>query len=87
MLAKVKIYKGIEFIELNDLPPEQAALFKELAPKEAFIKILIKDKIVADCIQYKDYRTWYQQYVNNKSVPSVIRVEQNLNVKDTLTKI
>lgn len=78
MLAKVKIYKGIEFIELNDLPPEQAASFKEAAPKEAFIKILIKDKIVSDCIQYRFYRAWYQQQKGGNAVPSVIRLEQDL---------
>lgn len=66
MLAKVKIYKGIEFIELNDLPLDQVAPFKEWAPRDAFIKILIKDKIVSDCIQYKEYKTWYNLFHTNE---------------------
>jgi hypothetical protein len=78
MLAKVKVYKGIEFIELNDLTPEQAVLFKGSAPKEAFIKIMIKDKIVSDCIQYKHYRAWYQQHMGGNAVPSVVRMERDL---------
>ena len=78
------MYKGIEFVELKDLPPEQASLFKEFAPKEAFIKILIKEKVVADCIQYKDYRAWYQQHYDIRTVPAVVRLEQDL--EQTLTK-
>ena len=83
MLAKVKVYKGIEFIELNDLPPEQAALFQEFAPKEAFIKILIKDKVVSNCIQYKDYRAWYQHHIGKNSVPAVVRLKQDLAIKNS----
>ena len=89
------MYKGIEFVELKDLPPEQASLFKEFAPKEAFIKILIKEKSYyrsfypndisdADCIQYKDYRAWYQQHYDIRTVPAVVRLEQDL--EQTLTK-
>lgn len=62
MLAKVKIYKGIEYIELNDLSPEQATSFKEWAPQDTFIKIMIKDKVVDNCIQYKDYKHWYNLF-------------------------
>jgi phosphopantetheinyl transferase (holo-ACP synthase) len=81
MLAKVKIYKGIEFIELNDLTPEQAASFTEWAPKEAFIKILIKDKVISNCIQYKDYRVWHQSQMGDKQhIPTIVRIEQDLAV-------
>ena len=66
MLAKVKIYKGIEFIEVDDLPLEQATSFKEWAPRDAFIKIMIKDKIVGNCIQYKDYKCWYKTFHQEK---------------------
>lgn len=59
MLAKVKNYKGIEFIELDDLPLEQASSFKEWASRDIFIKIMIKDKVVSNCIQFKDYKRWY----------------------------
>ncbi len=70
MLAKVKIYKGIEFIELHDLPKEQTVLFQEWAPKEAFIKILIKDKIVSNCVQYKYYKQWFLVFKQEKAVVS-----------------
>ncbi len=66
MLAKVKIFKGIEFIELNDLPSEQAASFVEWASRDAFIKILIKDKVVSNCIQYKEYKRWYELFHQNQ---------------------
>ena len=78
MLAKVKIYKGIEFIELNDLPSEQAVSFRDWAPREAFIKILIKDNIVSDCIQYKYYRSWYKTFIGDKQLPAVVRLEKEL---------
>lgn len=76
MLAKVKIFKGIEFIELDDLPSEQAASFMEWASRDAFIKILIKDKVVSNCIQYKEYKRWYNLFHQEQTLIAALPLKE-----------
>ncbi len=76
MLAKVKIFKGIEFIELDDLPSEQATSFMEWASRDAFIKILIKDKVVSNCIQYKEYKRWYDLFHQEQALIAALPLKE-----------
>jgi hypothetical protein len=54
------VYKGIEFVCLQELPTEQQFLLQAHHTIER-IKILIDEKIVSDCIQYKHYEAWYTE--------------------------
>lgn len=54
-----KVYKGIEYVQLGDLPREQQEKLKATVDPAIFIKILIENKVVANCIQYKDYSLWF----------------------------
>lgn len=58
MKAKAKFYRGIEFIQVSDLPAEQQVLLQHTSKPER-IKILIEGKIVGNCIQYKEYCEWF----------------------------
>jgi hypothetical protein len=58
-MVKSTIYKGIEFIRISSLPADQQAAMKENFDTELFIKILINETVVSDCVQYKDYSAWY----------------------------
>lgn len=60
MKAPATVYKGIEFVCLQELPAEQQFLLQAQHSIER-IKILIDEKIVSDCIQYKHYETWYTE--------------------------
>lgn len=58
MKVAAKVYKGIEFIGIDELPSKQQVLLSENKTIER-IKILIDGKIVSNCVQYQHYTTWY----------------------------
>lgn len=59
MKVDSKIFKGIEYIQLDELPQLQQDALIETLNEHLFIKILIDGKIVNRCLQYKDYCHWY----------------------------
>lgn len=60
MKSPASVYKGIEFVSIQDLPAEQQFLLHNEHTIER-IKILIDEKIVSNCIQYKHYTAWYNE--------------------------
>jgi hypothetical protein len=59
MMTESKIFKGIEYIQLNELPEAQRDHLVQTINKGLFIKIMIDGKILNDCLQYRDYSFWY----------------------------
>ena len=59
MKVKSTIYKGIEYVQINTLPKEQLDALMQSIDPELFIKILIEDKLVGNCLQFKDYEFWF----------------------------
>ena len=68
MMMKSKIYKGIEYIQVSELPQNQSELFATTFNKSLVIKILINGKVINDCLQFTDYKTWYESIYNIHSV-------------------
>ena len=60
MMIKSKVYKGIEYVLLSELPREQQEILNASLNKSLLIKILINGKITSDCLQYRDYKLWYE---------------------------
>lgn len=58
MKAEAKYYKGIEFINVSELPADQQLLLQHTRTPLR-IKILADGKTLPNCIQYKDYGDWY----------------------------
>lgn len=55
-----KMYRGIEYCVVTDLPSEQQELIKNSGIE--FIKILQENGVLIDkCIQYKDYSAWFDK--------------------------
>jgi hypothetical protein len=59
MKAKARLFKGIEFVTIGDLPAEQRMLIETSPAEPERIKILIEGKIVENCVQYNKYVDWY----------------------------
>jgi hypothetical protein len=59
-MIKSKIYKGIEYIQLSELPQVQRESILQTINHELFIKIMIDGKIIDYCLQYKDYSSWFK---------------------------
>jgi hypothetical protein len=60
MKAEAKIFKGIEYVVVTDLPQGQQQRLLDTINQDLFIKIMIEGKIVSRCLQYKDYSKWYE---------------------------
>jgi hypothetical protein len=55
-----KLYKGIEYVQLNELPEEQRDRIRSTFNEQLFVKILVNGKLLEDCILYKDYKFWFR---------------------------
>lgn len=59
MKVKSKVFKGIEYVQLSELPNEQREIFLKTVNNDLVIKILIAGKVLSDCVQFKDYISWF----------------------------
>jgi hypothetical protein len=55
----VRIYKGIEYVQLSELPAIQAESLKNTLNERTLIKILMDDEILHDCVLYSAYEKWF----------------------------
>lgn len=87
MKAECKIYKGIEYVQFDELPQVQREKLLQ-RPHHDFIKIMIDGKIVNQCLQYKDYSFWYDKIfiparvvqVREEVIPDVTDIKADLAV-------
>ena len=82
MKVNSKIFKGIEFVQLNQLPPEQREALLKTINHKIFIKILIDGKIVGQCLQYKDYEIWFENIYKTDRAPQVSAKVVPVNITD-----
>jgi hypothetical protein len=69
MMIDSKVYKGIEYVQLNELPLAQREKISETMNRDLFIKIMIDGNIVSECLQFKDYSFWYNSVFKAKAEP------------------
>lgn len=69
MKVQAKVYRGIEFISVGELPAGQQVLLQHNREPER-INILVDGKLLKNCIQYSEYDRWYTS-VYKRSVASV----------------
>jgi hypothetical protein len=60
MKVNSTIYKGIEYVQLSALPPEQKDKLLQTINHDLFIKILVHGKLVVNCLLFKDYEVWFE---------------------------
>jgi hypothetical protein len=53
-------FKGIEYLNISQIPCDDIMGILDIFGEEVFIKILIDGRIQSRCIQYKDYEFWYE---------------------------
>jgi hypothetical protein len=68
MMIDSKIYRGIEYVHISELPKTQREALIQTINHDLFIKILIDGNILHECLQFKDYSFWY----NSVFVPKTI---------------
>ena len=85
MKIPAKNFKGIAYVQLNELPVVQQELILQTVHRDLFIKILIGEKVISSCLQYTDYERWYSNvYKINASaapIPETVKRSEVLNDK------
>jgi hypothetical protein len=82
MKIPAKNFKGIVYVQLSELPVEQQELILQTIRKDLFIKLLIGDKVIGSCLQYKDYEVWYHNIykinVSGNAVPKPVVIQEEI---------
>jgi len=60
MKVNSTIYKGIEYVQVNSLPEDQKERLLQTINHDLFIKILVDEKLIGNCLLFKDYEIWYE---------------------------
>ena len=55
-----RVYRGIEFIRLSDLPDELQVELKSWVDEEALLNIKTNEGLYRDCILTKNFNYWYK---------------------------
>jgi hypothetical protein len=87
MKVRSKIYKGIEYILLSDLPTEQKEKICTSLNEDAIIKILIDEKVVTNCIQYKDYELWFDNVYRKVVASPSVKIERVPDASNVLVAL
>jgi hypothetical protein len=85
MKTSAKNFKGILYVQLNELPVVQQELLLQTIHKDLFIKILINEKILINCLQYVDYDRWYHNVYKINTGEKTI-AETQLSTKILINK-
>jgi len=76
-MIEARVYRGIEFVRISELPDDQKSLIKKWAVNGTVIKILMEKTLLSDCIQYKDYSYWFENiYQATKEIEMQPTVEK-----------
>lgn len=60
MKVNSTIYKGIEYVQVSSLPVDQKEKLLETINHDLFIKILVDEKLIGNCLLFKDYEMWFE---------------------------
>lgn len=71
MKVTSKVYRGIEYIVIDDLPQQQQEKISKSISHDLLIKILIDNKVVSNCLQYKDYEYWFNHFYTPEKVKAI----------------
>ena len=80
MKVERKIYKGIEYVLVAQLPQTQREQLMQTLSQDQLIKILIEGTIVSQCLQYKDYSFWFDNIYNSTRQPVKETVSEQVSL-------
>ena len=69
MYTAARFYKGIEFVRISELPLAQKKLLANTLNREIFITIKMNGETLRDCLQLKDYLSWYEAVYPKVIIP------------------
>ncbi|UII34042.1 hypothetical protein LVD17_09475 [Fulvivirga ulvae] len=60
-MIEAKIYRGIEYVRISELPEDQKTSIKNWLNIDVVIKIQTESILMSDCILFKDYEFWFKK--------------------------
>lgn len=54
-------YKGLVYMRISSLPPEQRKSIRAFYNQEKVIKIIKDNSLLNDCLLYEDYSYWFKK--------------------------
>ena len=67
MKVNSTIYKGIEYVQVSSLPADQKEKLLQTINHELFIKILVDEKLIGNCLLFKDYEIWFDNIYKSQT--------------------
>ena len=90
MKESKRVYRGIEFICIDELPADQQLLLQHAETPER-IKILIDTTVLSNCIEYTHYSEWFSSvYKQSVATPEFQRAKEEVyhpSIEAALTKV
>jgi hypothetical protein len=83
MKVSSKVYKGIEYVQISELPEIQRVKLLQTIDQDVLIKILIDRKIISNCLQYKDYELWFDNIYKPGQVSQAKIAEKQTQITAT----
>ena len=77
MKVNSTIYKGIEYVQVSALPPEQQESLLQTINRDLLIKIMVDGKLVGNCLQFSDYEIWFDNIYRAESKQSKVKKDKN----------
>ena len=84
MKVDSKTFKGIDYVQVSELPQAQREILSQTINPELYIKLLIDGKIISGCLQYKDYSKWYVDQFQPQIAAREQAVVQGVEIKPNL---
>ena len=78
MKVNSTIYKGIEYVQVNSLPVEQKEKLLQTINHDLLIKILVDEKLIGNCLLFKDYEIWFDNIYKGQSHSSEQSTQTNV---------
>jgi len=83
MKLQATLYRGIEFVRIEDLPGNQKQVLKTSPDFPERIKLLIDGKVSGECLLYSAYSIWYAQVYKVPTTPEPQAVKQPMPARET----
>ena len=78
MKVNSTIYKGIEYVQVNALPPDQKEKLLQTINHELLIKILVDEKLIGNCLLFKDYEIWFENIYKAQPKSGTDQIKTNI---------
>ena len=79
MKVNSTVYKGIEYVQISALPSHQKEELLQTINRDLIINILMDGKLVDNCLQFKDYESWFDNIYKGEGIP----VKEKKSIENT----